>query len=129
MFNSDVLQCVICCHDFSRNKRIPRVLHCQHTFCTLCLHKLSKDKSNILTISCPLCRWITCTPACMTLSKALYVNTEVWSQITEDVQQEWEDRSVDLNDTKTQPELKLSDSRRSVIMSALNKMLIFLKGY
>ncbi|XP_034441472.1 RING finger protein 208-like [Hippoglossus hippoglossus] len=129
MFNSDERECVVCCHEFSRSNRIPRVLHCRHTFCILCLEKLTRREITMLTIPCPLCRWITCTPAGLNLSDALYINTEIWSHITEDVQQEREAPSVVLNDAKTQLKSKLSDSRHSGSMSALKKMLSFLKGY
>ncbi|CAB1454666.1 unnamed protein product [Pleuronectes platessa] len=125
MFNSEVHECVVCCHQFSRSNRIPRALHCRHTFCILCLEKLCRQEITMQTIPCPLCRWITCTPADLTLSDALYIDTEIWSHITEHEQEESEDLPVVLNDAKTPVKSKLSDSRHST----LKKLISFLKGY
>uniref|UniRef100_A0A7N8YN19 RING-type domain-containing protein n=1 Tax=Mastacembelus armatus TaxID=205130 RepID=A0A7N8YN19_9TELE len=62
----DKLQCIVCCYEYSRSSRVPRVLHCKHTFCAICLERLSKLQGAICTITCPLCRWITCTDASLT---------------------------------------------------------------
>uniref|UniRef100_A0A8C6MEZ1 RING-type domain-containing protein n=1 Tax=Nothobranchius furzeri TaxID=105023 RepID=A0A8C6MEZ1_NOTFU len=77
------LECVVCFNEFSRRSRVPRVLHCDHTFCAPCLEKMSKLHNGIYTVSCPLCRWITCILATMKLSGALWVNTEIWDQLSE----------------------------------------------
>nr|XP_057910921.1 E3 ubiquitin-protein ligase RNF186-like [Doryrhamphus excisus] len=83
MSPSEDLECVVCRHEYSCRERVPRMLHCHHTFCAPCLEKLSKMDGVIRTISCPLCRWITCTRASLTLPGALWVNTEIWDQIAE----------------------------------------------
>uniref|UniRef100_A0A3Q3DBU6 RING-type domain-containing protein n=1 Tax=Hippocampus comes TaxID=109280 RepID=A0A3Q3DBU6_HIPCM len=77
------LECVVCFHHYSRRQRVPRLLHCGHTFCATCLEKLANVDGVIRTICCPLCRWITCTRASLTLPGALWVNTEIWDQMAE----------------------------------------------
>ncbi|XP_060925590.1 E3 ubiquitin-protein ligase rnf152-like [Limanda limanda] len=129
MFNSAERECVVCCHQFSRSNRIPRVLHCHHTFCIQCLEQMCRHAITMQTIPCPLCRWITCTPPDLTLSDALYIDTEIWSQISEHEQEENEDLPVVLHDAKPQLKSKLPDSRHSGSLSALKKLITFLKGY
>uniref|UniRef100_A0A8C9ZIA7 RING-type domain-containing protein n=1 Tax=Sander lucioperca TaxID=283035 RepID=A0A8C9ZIA7_SANLU len=96
------LECVVCCYEYSRSDRVPRVLHCSHTFCAPCLEKMSKLDGGIRCVSCPLCRWITCTPVSLTLSGALWVNTDIWDQILEAQQWRKQDAVEDFNITKTQ---------------------------
>ncbi|XP_030586059.1 RING finger protein 208-like [Archocentrus centrarchus] len=117
------LECIVCCHEYSRSNRIPRVLHCNHTFCAPCLEKMSKLKGVIYTVSCPLCRWITCTRASLTLPGALWVNTEIWDQISEE-QRENENNSVeDLKDSKLLfIETTLPVSRRPNLKASLRKV-------
>uniref|UniRef100_A0A671X4I6 RING-type domain-containing protein n=1 Tax=Sparus aurata TaxID=8175 RepID=A0A671X4I6_SPAAU len=88
MMINEALECVICCHDYSRSDRIPRVLHCNHTFCAPCLERMCKVEGVICSVSCPLCRWITCTRASLTLPGALWVNTEIWDRIAEEEMQQ-----------------------------------------
>ena len=103
MVIEEELECVVCCYGYSRSSRVPRVLHCNHTFCAPCLEKLSRSEGVIRTVSCPLCRWITCTRASLTLPGALWVNTEIWDQIAMEGQQRaGRDGTVaDLEDNKT----------------------------
>ncbi|XP_061886460.1 RING finger protein 208-like [Entelurus aequoreus] len=84
------LECVICCHQYCHQQRVPRMLHCSHTFCAPCLEKLSHLEGVIRTICCPLCRWITCARASLTLPGALWVNTHIWDMITDREQQHQE---------------------------------------
>lgn len=123
MFVNEELECIVCCHEYSRSDRIPRVLHCHHTFCAPCLEKLSKLNGVIRTVSCPLCRWITCTRASLTLPGALWVNTEIWDQIVEE-QQRMDDGSVeDLKDKNKQLiNATLPGSRQSGLLAALQKL-------
>uniref|UniRef100_A0A3B3TRB4 RING-type domain-containing protein n=1 Tax=Poecilia latipinna TaxID=48699 RepID=A0A3B3TRB4_9TELE len=79
----DELECIICCNEYSRTRRVPRVLHCHHTFCAPCLEKMSTLQGAIYTVSCPLCRWVTCVQARLSLSGALWIDTEKWDQIIE----------------------------------------------
>ncbi|XP_071349348.1 uncharacterized protein [Trachinotus anak] len=116
-------ECVVCCYEYSRGERVPRVLHCSHTFCAPCLEKLSKLQGGIRTVSCPLCRWITCTRASLTLSGSLWVNTEIWDQIAEENLERREGSVEQLKDTQTQlTETKLSESRPAGFRSKLQKM-------
>lgn len=104
MIVNEELECVVCCYEYSRSNRIPRVLHCKHTFCAPCLEKLSRLEGVIRSVSCPLCRWITCTRASLTLPGALWVNTEIWDQIAEEEQQQQGRKGgsvEDLKDTKS----------------------------
>ncbi|XP_061834360.2 uncharacterized protein [Nerophis lumbriciformis] len=74
--------CCVCLLAFSRAERIPRQLHCQHTFCQPCLETLqTRAKSGLLTVGCPLCRRVTCIRAGLSLQEALWVDSGVWEQI------------------------------------------------
>ncbi|XP_060898050.1 RING finger protein 208-like [Labrus mixtus] len=118
MLVDEELECVVCCYEYSRSDRVPRVLHCSHTFCAPCLEKLSKNDGIVRTVSCPLCRWVTCTRSSLTLPGALWVNTEIWDQIAQNQQM-----SEDLNNTQTQfINTSHLDCRRSGFMSAFQKM-------
>ncbi|XP_078104254.1 uncharacterized protein LOC144516652 [Sander vitreus] len=122
MFINEELECVVCCCEYSRSDRVPRVLHCNHTFCAPCLEKMSKLDGSIRCVSCPLCRWITCTSVSLTLSGALWVNTDIWDQILEEQQWREQEAVEDFNITKTQLiETTLPNSRRSGFMSKLKK--------
>ncbi|XP_008276827.1 RING finger protein 208-like [Stegastes partitus] len=124
MCPNEELECVVCCNEYSRSDRIPRVLHCNHTFCAPCLETMSKLEGIIYTVSCPLCRWITCTRASLTLPGALWVNTEIWDQIAEEHRTKADQSVEDLKDTKTlliTPNVPVS--RRSGFPSALQKLL------
>ncbi|XP_070704259.1 RING finger protein 208-like [Pempheris klunzingeri] len=123
MLLNDDLECIVCFHVYSRQNRIPRVLHCNHTFCAPCLEKLSRLDGVIRSVSCPLCRWITCTRASLTLPGALWVNTEIWDQIREEKPGTGRGSVEDLNDTKRQLiKSTLPCSRQSGFLSALQKM-------
>ena len=44
--------CILCKNEFNLKERLPRILiHCGHTFCTICLSKFHRN----LRIRCPLC--------------------------------------------------------------------------
>lgn len=119
MYITEELECVVCCYEYSRSDRIPRVLHCNHTFCAVCLERLSSLEGVVRTVSCPLCRWITCTRASMTLPGSLWVNTDIWDQITEEQQ-----KKKDVDDTKTQLiQPSLSKSKKSSFWSKLYQII------
>lgn len=88
------LECSICFCLYSRSERIPRLLHCRHTFCSLCLEKLSLLRGRVWTVCCPLCRYTTSTNATLSLSGALWVNTDIWDQISDE---QLDDSSLDLD--------------------------------
>lgn len=44
-------ECSICCHTYDDKCHVPRVLPCQHTFCTECLSKHCRRRR----LKCPLC--------------------------------------------------------------------------
>ncbi|XP_067086143.1 E3 ubiquitin-protein ligase RNF186 [Osmerus mordax] len=75
--------CGVCLQRFSRQERIPRVLHCRHTFCAACLETMSQVKSGMVTVVCPMCRQMTCVGRGRTLSEALWVDSRLWEQIPE----------------------------------------------
>ncbi|MED6235297.1 hypothetical protein ATANTOWER_022479 [Ataeniobius toweri] len=83
-------ECSVCLLPFSRTDRIPRVLHCRHTFCEPCLETISRARSGLLTVGCPLCRRVTCVRRGLSLQEALWVNIKLWEQIPEDVKPEVE---------------------------------------
>ncbi|KAG7514390.1 E3 ubiquitin-protein ligase rnf168-like [Solea senegalensis] len=77
-------ECSVCLLPYSRMDRIPRVLHCRHTFCEPCLETMSRATSGLLTVGCPLCRRVTCVGRGLSLQEALWVNSMLWDQIPED---------------------------------------------
>ncbi|KAJ7994468.1 hypothetical protein DPEC_G00249570 [Dallia pectoralis] len=82
------MECCVCLQPYSRSEKIPRVLHCKHTFCGQCLQAMSRPQSGLLTVRCPLCRWITCTRASLPIAGSLWVNTDIWDRITERQEEE-----------------------------------------
>ncbi|CAL8252381.1 unnamed protein product [Merluccius merluccius] len=76
-------ECSVCFQAFSRQERIPRVLHCRHTFCMPCLETLSQGAGDLVTVTCPLCRRVTCVQRCLGLQGALWVNSTLWDYIPE----------------------------------------------
>ncbi|KAG8142195.1 hypothetical protein E2320_006146 [Naja naja] len=49
------MTCLICFHQFSLT-RLPKLLACQHAFCTACLKMILRQDDRTWIISCPLCR-------------------------------------------------------------------------
>ncbi|KAM4548149.1 uncharacterized protein PAE49_016526 isoform 1-T4 [Odontesthes bonariensis] len=78
-------ECSVCLLPYSRMDRIPRVLHCRHTFCEPCLETMSRVHSGLLNVACPLCRRVTCISRGRSLQEALWVDTKLWEQIPENV--------------------------------------------
>uniref|UniRef100_A0A3B3XN91 RING-type domain-containing protein n=2 Tax=Poecilia mexicana TaxID=48701 RepID=A0A3B3XN91_9TELE len=76
-------ECSVCLLPYSRMDRIPRVLHCRHTFCEPCLETISRLRSGHLAVSCPLCRRVTCIGQERSLQEALWVDLELWERIQE----------------------------------------------
>ncbi|KAK2914842.1 E3 ubiquitin-protein ligase RNF186-like [Channa argus] len=123
MVLSEELECIVCCYKYSRDDRIPRVLHCNHTFCTSCLKKLSKIQGAVRTVSCPICRWITCTPPTLSLPGSLYVNTEIWDLIPDGQHGKEDEYMEDLNVIRAKLiESKLRDQNQSGFVSTLQKI-------
>ncbi|XP_042371047.1 E3 ubiquitin-protein ligase RNF186-like, partial [Plectropomus leopardus] len=88
-------ECSVCLLPFTRMDRIPRVLHCRHTFCEPCLETMSRSSSGLLTVGCPLCRRVTCVGHGLSLQEALWVDSRLWEQIPEDVEAEEEEEDDD----------------------------------
>ncbi|XP_041700926.2 E3 ubiquitin-protein ligase RNF186 [Coregonus clupeaformis] len=84
-------ECGVCYQPYSRQERIPRVLHCRHTFCATCLETMSQPKSGMLTVCCPLCRQTTCVGRGLSLQEALWVNSRLWDYIPESKEEEEEE--------------------------------------
>ncbi|XP_051556325.1 E3 ubiquitin-protein ligase rnf152-like [Myxocyprinus asiaticus] len=55
---SSMLECQICFNNFSQRRR-PKLLHCQHTCCSMCLSQMRLSQREI---RCPWCRCITHLP-------------------------------------------------------------------
>eukprot|EP00063_Salmo_salar_P048964 XP_014023799.1 PREDICTED: RING finger protein 208-like [Salmo salar] len=107
---SEDMNCCVCFQPYSRRENIPRVLHCEHTFCGPCLEAISRLHSGLLTVCCPLCRWITCCRASLPIAGSLFVNTEIWDQIA-GRQQEEEEKEAWIGDnrqTQTSTQYKCS---------------------
>lgn len=77
-------ECSVCLLPYSRTDRIPRVLHCLHTFCDPCLKTISQVRGGLVTVPCPLCRRVTCIGRGLELQEALWVNDKLWEQIPEE---------------------------------------------
>lgn len=88
-------ECSVCLLPYSRVERIPRVLHCRHTFCDSCLERMSTERNGLLTVGCPLCRRVTCIGRGRGLREALWVNSKLWDQIPEDVDVREEEEEED----------------------------------
>lgn len=86
-------ECSVCYRPYSRSGRIPRVLHCRHTFCSQCLETMTVAKSGLLTVRCPLCRQMTCVGSGHKLHEVLWVNSRVWDRIPdfEMEEEDWEE--------------------------------------
>ncbi len=51
----DLLTCSICFNTYDEVHVIPHLLHCSHTVCAICLHKLVDTSENERAIKCPIC--------------------------------------------------------------------------
>ncbi|XP_045068265.1 LON peptidase N-terminal domain and RING finger protein C14F5.10c-like [Coregonus clupeaformis] len=128
---SEDMECCICLQPYSRMEKIPRMLHCKHTFCGPCLQTMSSLQSGLLTVRCPLCRWITCTGPILTLSGSLWVNTEIWDQILDRQQEEEEEEEEEEEkewmganrQTQTTTQYECSPSGHSGLRLKLQKFL------
>lgn len=49
------LECSICAENYDDDNHVPKQLPCQHTYCTSCLHKLSKSAGHL---KCPQCKQV-----------------------------------------------------------------------
>ncbi|XP_072539086.1 uncharacterized protein [Salminus brasiliensis] len=87
------LECGVCYQRYSRSERIPRMLFCHHTFCSTCLETMAVERSNMLSVRCPLCRQVSCVRGGLSLQEALWVNSRLWEGISEDQDQEEEEIS------------------------------------
>ncbi|XP_033477220.2 uncharacterized protein LOC117253708 [Epinephelus lanceolatus] len=91
-------ECSVCLFPYSRMDRIPRVLHCRHTFCEPCLETMSQASGGLLTVGCPLCRRVTCIGHGLSLQEALWVDSRLWEQIPEDADAEAEQEEEEEED-------------------------------
>lgn len=85
-------ECGVCYLHYSRIDRVPRTLHCNHTFCTTCLETMGLQSSGLRTIRCPLCRQVTCVDRGLSLQEALFVNSQVWDNICDEQEEEEDER-------------------------------------
>ncbi|XP_041862832.1 E3 ubiquitin-protein ligase KEG [Melanotaenia boesemani] len=91
-------ECSVCLFPYSRMDRIPRMLHCRHSFCDPCLETISQFRGELLTVPCPLCRRVTCIGRGLSLQEALWVNSKLWEQIPEDMSAEPEEEEEEEGD-------------------------------
>ncbi|XP_061636658.1 RING finger protein 223 [Phyllopteryx taeniolatus] len=87
--------CGVCLLAFSRAERVPRLLHCHHTFCQACLEAMAAPSApgglgSPLSVRCPLCRRVTCVRRGLSLREALWVDSELWELIPSDKEDEEE---------------------------------------
>ncbi|KAL1023378.1 hypothetical protein UPYG_G00040080 [Umbra pygmaea] len=95
MVRCEDMDCGVCYQPYSRQDRIPRVLHCRHTFCTTCLETMSQPRNGLLTVRCPLCRQTTCVGRGLSLQEALWVNSRFWDNISESTEEEEEEEAIE----------------------------------
>ncbi|KAJ8277070.1 hypothetical protein GJAV_G00071160 [Gymnothorax javanicus] len=107
-------ECGVCYMPYSRRDRVPRVLHCRHTFCATCLELMAQPKSGLLAVRCPLCRQMTCVGHGLGLQEALWVNAKVWDQIPESEEEE-EEEEENNGDRQTQdvPQAERASAKHS----------------
>nr|XP_057928380.1 uncharacterized protein im:7152348 [Doryrhamphus excisus] len=123
--------CSVCLLAFSRAERIPRMLHCRHTFCQPCLETLqTRARSGLLTVGCPLCRRVTCIRPGLSLQEALWVNSGLWEQIPEEEEDALKDEAKNhtMEDSfqgKCQAECNHMDSDHSISRWKRLKLSIF----
>ncbi|XP_060774315.1 E3 ubiquitin-protein ligase RNF183 isoform X2 [Neoarius graeffei] len=116
MVLSEDHECGVCYERYSRNRHVPRVLFCNHTFCYPCLETMAKLRGGMLSVRCPLCRQVSCVRHGLTLEEALWVNSHLWNCIQE--HQELEVKEEDLEEEKEYEEEK----RRSTGTEAASPM-------
>uniref|UniRef100_A0A672MDI7 Im:7152348 n=1 Tax=Sinocyclocheilus grahami TaxID=75366 RepID=A0A672MDI7_SINGR len=85
-------ECGVCYLHYSRIDRVPRTLHCNHTFCTPCLETMGLHYSGLRTIRCPLCRQVTCVDRGLSLQEVLFVNSQLWDNICDEQEEEEDER-------------------------------------
>ena len=51
---SKITECSVCLERYNIKNRMPKILHCGHTFCKECLYSTKQKSNNIL--ECPICR-------------------------------------------------------------------------
>ncbi len=68
--------CSICFFPYDKKLKVPRVLHCGHTFCQTCLEEIKLPHKN--TITCPNCRLLTENVKC---TRNLPENEGVFNQV------------------------------------------------
>ncbi|CAJ1059805.1 E3 ubiquitin-protein ligase RNF186 [Xyrichtys novacula] len=126
--------CSVCLSPYSRMDRIPRVLHCRHTFCELCLETMSRSRSGLLTVPCPLCRRVTCIGRGLSLQEALWVNSRLWEQIPEEEEEEETGEDEDgvkevAEEERTEPKAQPSIQAEWSARTKLIKLPAFFKKF
>uniref|UniRef100_A0A1A8EXG6 RING-type domain-containing protein n=2 Tax=Nothobranchius korthausae TaxID=1143690 RepID=A0A1A8EXG6_9TELE len=122
-------ECSVCLSPYSRMDKIPRVLHCRHTFCDPCLDTMSRVRSGLLTVPCPLCRRVTCVGRGLSLQEALWVNNKLWEQIQEDVESaalEEDEQRHRAEEGRTEPS---SHAHRISYRSGTTKFKLFFRRF
>ncbi|XP_033996794.1 histone acetyltransferase KAT6B [Trematomus bernacchii] len=113
-------ECSVCLLPYSRTDRVPRVLHCRHTFCQLCLETMSQARSGLLTVGCPLCRRVTGVGRGLGLQEALWVDSKLWEQIPEeeDAEAEEEEEEEEEDGLKAEAEEEGTESKQETSLRA-----------
>ncbi len=65
---------------------------------------MSQARSGLLTVSCPLCRRVTCIGRGLSLQEALWVNSQLWEQIPEEEEVAEDEEDEDGLKQKTEEE-------------------------
>ncbi|KAK2889170.1 hypothetical protein QQF64_028734 [Cirrhinus molitorella] len=107
-------ECGVCYLRYSRIERVPRALHCNHTFCTPCLETMGLHYSGLRTIRCPLCRQVTCVDRGLSLQEALFVNSQLWDNISDEDEEEEDKREQEAEEEGKNAKLPSSQAECSV---------------
>ncbi|XP_010765720.1 tripartite motif-containing protein 3-like [Notothenia coriiceps] len=111
-------ECSVCLLPYSRTDRVPRVLHCRHTFCQLCLETMSQAQSGLLTVGCPLCRRVTGVGRGLGLQEALWVDSKLWEQIPEEEDAEAKEEEEEEDELKAEAEEEGTESKQESSLRA-----------
>ncbi|CAM4624499.1 unnamed protein product [Leuciscus chuanchicus] len=106
-------ECGVCYLRYSRTDRVPRTLHCNHTFCTTCLETMGLHYSGLRTIRCPLCRQVTCLDRGLGLEKALFVNSQLWDNICDEQEEEENEREQEKEEEGTTSNIQVLPSSQA----------------
>ncbi|TRY58629.1 hypothetical protein DNTS_024781 [Danionella cerebrum] len=122
-------ECGVCYLRYTRIERVPRMLHCNHTFCTPCLETMGLHYSGLRTIRCPLCRQVTCVGHGFSLQGALYVNALLWDNISDEAEEEEEQTEQGKDEAQNISSIKKAPSQTDCPVPKLKRPKLRLPSF